>query len=82
MTHTVTLFGRAGCHLCDEAREALERVRLSVDFVLVELDITHDDDLHLRYLERIPVVCVDGHETFDYHVDEVALAARLRKPRD
>jgi hypothetical protein len=46
-------------------------------FALDEVDITGDDDLHRRYLERIPVIALDGEELFDYHVDEAALAARL-----
>ena len=78
MTPVVTLFGRPGCHLCDDAREALERVRARAPFELVERDITLDDALHAAYLERIPVVCLDGEELFDYHVDEPALEARLR----
>jgi len=74
---TVTLYGRPGCHLCDEARAALERVRARAPFALVEVDITTDDALHARYLERIPVIAVDGVEVFDYEVDEDALAQRI-----
>jgi glutaredoxin len=75
---TVLLYGRPGCHLCDDARAVLERLRAEVPFDLVEVDITADDALHARYLERIPVVALDGEELFDYHVDEAALRARLR----
>jgi len=74
----VTLYGRAGCHLCDDARVALERVRARVPFTLDEVDIETDDALHARYLERIPVVALDGEELFDYFVDEARLEARLR----
>ncbi len=74
---TVTLYGRPGCHLCDDARDALQRVRARVPFVLSELDITADDALHRRYLERIPVIALDGEELFDFFVDERALADRL-----
>jgi glutaredoxin len=79
MTAQVTLYSRPGCHLCDDARAAIERVRArgDADFALREIDITSDDALHARYLERIPVVAVDGEELFDYFVDEAALAARL-----
>ena len=73
----VTLYGRPGCHLCDEAREALERVRAEAPFELLEIDIERDDELFKRYLERIPVVSVDGEELFDYEVDEAALRRRL-----
>lgn len=74
---TVTLFGRPGCCLCDEARERLERMRAKRPFELVEVDITSDDALHRRYLVRIPVVALDGKEIYDYEVDEADLAGRL-----
>ena len=77
MSAAVTLYGRPGCHLCDEAREALERVRAEAPFELREIDIEHDDELFKRYLERIPVVCLDGEELFSYEVDEAALRRRL-----
>ena len=73
----VVLYSRPGCHLCDEAREAIARVRATTPFAFEELDITRDDALHARYLERIPVVCLDGEELFEYEVDERTLASRL-----
>jgi hypothetical protein len=45
---------------------------------LQEVDIESDDALLARYLERIPVVALDGDELFDLFVDEQALRARLR----
>jgi glutaredoxin len=74
---TVTLYGRDGCHLCDDARVTLERMRLERPFELREVDIEADPELHARYLERIPVIALDGEELFDYYVDEAQLAARL-----
>ena len=57
----VTLYTRPGCHLCDEAREAILALRGELaPFELREVDIDSDDALHARYLERIPVVEVDG----------------------
>ena len=73
----VTLYGRPGCHLCDEARDVLLRVRKDRPFELLEVDIERDDELFKRYLERIPVVCLDGEELFDFEVDEAALRHRL-----
>ena len=73
----VTLYGRPGCHLCEEAREVLLRIRADAPFTLEEVDIEADDDLLRRYLERIPVVSLNGEELFDYHVDEQALKRRL-----
>ena len=77
MSAAVTLYGRPGCHLCDEARETLLRVRSEAPFELLEIDIERDDELFKRYLERIPVVCLDGEELFEFHVDESALRERL-----
>ena len=44
---------------------------------LREIDIEADDALHARYLERIPVIALDGEELFDYFVDEEALTRRI-----
>jgi len=77
----VVLYGRPGCCLCDEAREVLERVRAELPFELVERDIERDDGLLRRYLERIPVVSLDGVELFDYAVDEAVLRERLARVR-
>jgi glutaredoxin len=74
---TVTLYSRPGCHLCDEAREALRHAQTQASFTVHEIDITADDALHARYLERIPVVALDGEELFDYEVDEAALLRRI-----
>jgi redox-sensing transcriptional repressor len=70
---TVVLYGRDGCCLCDEARVVLERVRTKRPFVLEERDIDQDDALHRAYLERIPVVTVDGTEVFELFVEETEL---------
>jgi len=73
----VVLYGRPGCHLCDEARELLERIRAELSFALVERDIESDDALFKAYLERIPVIVLDGEELFDFFVDEAELRRRL-----
>ena len=80
MTELV-LYGRAGCCLCDEAREVLERVRAEHPFELLERDIEDDERLLRAYLERIPVVTLDGEELFELSVDEAVLRARLAKVR-
>jgi glutaredoxin len=69
----ITLYGRPGCHLCDDARAVLERVGEPFD----EVDIESDDALFKRYLERIPVVAIDGQELYDFFVDEQDLRRRV-----
>jgi glutaredoxin len=72
---SLVLYGKPGCHLCDDARAVLERVGAP----FAEVDITSDDALHAAYLERIPVVTLDGEERFEYFVDEAALRRLLDK---
>jgi hypothetical protein len=73
----VVLYSREGCCLCDDARAILERVRTERPFALEECDIDSDDALLRTYLERIPVVTIDGVEAFELFVDESELARRL-----
>jgi glutaredoxin len=61
----VRLYGRPGCHLCDDARQALEDEGIPH----TEIDIESDDELMLRYLERIPVVTVGDEVAFELLVD-------------
>jgi len=77
VTPVVRLFGRPGCHLCDDARAVLERLRAKQPFALEEVDIERDDALLKAYLERIPVVSLDGQELYDFFVDESDLERRL-----
>lgn len=73
----VTLYGKPGCHLCDEARAVVAAVRAEREFSLEEVDITLDPALYARYGERIPVIAVDGVEVFEFHVEAAALHSAL-----
>ena len=75
----VTLYGRPGCHLCNDALAVLERIRADAPFELRTVNIEDDDALFKAYLERIPVVALDGEEVYDYYVDEEDLRARLAR---
>jgi glutaredoxin len=73
VTPRLVLYGRPGCHLCDDARAVLERIGEP----FAEIDITADDRLHAAYLERIPVIALDGDDLFEFFVDEPALRGLL-----
>jgi glutaredoxin len=75
----VVLYARPGCHLCDDARAMLERARATTPFELHERDIEADDALLRRYLERIPVIEVDGEEAFELLVNEIELSRYLAR---
>jgi glutaredoxin len=74
---TLTLYTRAGCHLCEDAREILARAQARHAFELEERDIEADERLLRAYLERIPVVAIDGVEAFELFVDESELERML-----
>ena len=69
----VTLYGKPGCCLCDEARQVVAGVRENVAFELEEVDVSLDPVLHRRYGERIPVLAVDGQDALELHVEAAAL---------
>jgi glutaredoxin len=73
----VTLYGKPGCHLCDDARAVVERVRGDRPFDLTEVDVSLDPELNRAYGERIPVLEVDGEEVFEFFVDAAELRRRI-----
>jgi hypothetical protein len=73
------LYTKPDCCLCDEALEALERVRAERPFELAAVDISGDPELVRRYGERIPVVHVSGIPTFEHRVDEEELRRLLAR---
>ncbi len=74
----MTLYGKAGCHLCDDARAAVAAAREQVEFELEEVDVSLDPGLAREYGERIPVVAVNGEEVSELGVDVDELTALLR----
>ena len=80
MTPVVTLYGRPGCHLCEEALAVVAQAGRRVDFTLREVDIESDDELFKAMLERIPVVTIDEVEHSELFVELEALVAALSSP--
>jgi hypothetical protein len=76
---TITLIGKPGCHLCDDARAVIEKVAPEFGARVEERDITQDQELYRMYWEQIPVVLVDGAQHDFWRVDEKRLRERLRR---
>ena len=80
-TVSLTLIGKPGCHLCDNAREAIASVVADLGSAAsVELDeksILDDADLHEKYVEEIPVVLINGRVHNIYRVDPARLKNAL-----
>ena len=77
MRARVTLIGKPGCHLCDEARDVVARVTAELGERFEERSILDDPDLQARYWEQIPVTLVDGAHHDFWRVDPVRLRAAL-----
>ncbi len=71
----ITLLGKPGCHLCDDARVVIDRVAVDLGVGWTEVDITTDAGLREKWWDQIPVTLVDGVQHDFWRVDE----ARLRK---
>ncbi|WP_425616039.1 glutaredoxin family protein [Anatilimnocola sp. NA78] len=67
--HQVTIYTRVGCHLCDDAKELVERYGLQPTLI----DIDGDPQLRERYTTCVPVVVIDGKVRFRGRVNEVLL---------
>ena len=75
----VTLYTRAGCHLCDEARVLLDTLAGSLGFSLEAVDIDQDAELRDRYHEAVPVIALGAEEIARAPIRAAALEARLRE---
>jgi Glutaredoxin-like domain (DUF836) len=76
-TPRVTLIGRVGCHLCEQAREIIEHVCDELGEAFTEVDIDSDPALVERYGAEIPVTLVDGRQHDFWRVSEDRLRAAL-----
>lgn len=78
----ITLLGKPGCHLCDDARAVIERVARDLDVRWEERDITQSERDTELYWEQIPVTLVNGVQHDFWRVDEARLRAAVEKLRE
>ena len=58
----VTFYTKAGCHLCEEARDMLEDIAAVTQFELTEIDIRNNPAIFEKYRYRIPVIIINDEE--------------------
>jgi glutaredoxin len=75
----VTLYTRPGCHLCDEAKRAMLAAGCEGQYTLREIDIDSDPALARRYAWDIPVVLIEGVETFRHRLTTSEFKRELRR---
>lgn len=79
--HEVVVYSREGCHLCEVVKETLLKLEGKANFRWKEVDIDADPELRQKYNDEVPVVFIDGHKAFKYHMNKDqflrALAGRI-----
>ena len=75
----VIVYSRPGCHLCDEAKAAIENSGLPDHYTLEEVNIESDDELLKKYKYDIPVITIDGEEAFRHRVDSAEFRMRVMR---
>lgn len=75
----VVVYSRPGCHLCEEAKASIEAVHRQVEFTIEEVNIENDPELLARYQYDIPVIAINGVDTFMHRVNPEEFRERLRK---
>jgi glutaredoxin len=76
----VIIYSRPGCHLCDEAKQAIEGAGCQNEYTLEEINIESDPNLLNRYQYDIPVVTINGVEAFRHRLTAEEFRKRLRRP--
>lgn len=71
----VVFYTKAGCHLCEEARDMLDDIAAQTDYELTEIDIRGNPDIFDRYRYRIPVIIIDDTEVIEGRISYSELSA-------
>ena len=77
--HSVVLYTKSGCCLCDDAKSALAKARAEVEFTLREVDIETDPALYAVHRFDVPVIEIDGRRAFKHRVTARQLLDRLSR---
>jgi glutaredoxin len=79
MKRQVTLYTRAGCCLCDDAKQAIEEARTHAEFDYqeVDIDLDPDPDLQRLYNDDVPVILINGIKAFKHRVSVPEFLKRL-----
>ena len=76
---TIEVMTKKDCSLCEDAKAIIEQVISQVPVALKMTDIESDPELFERYKEKIPVVLINGEESFVYKVHPITLRKKLEK---
>jgi glutaredoxin len=77
----ITVYGRTGCHLCEDAKKLLQSMQEELNFDLEEILIDGDEELEKLYGEKIPVTLIDGKHHDFWRVDPERFKSSLETHR-
>ena len=75
----VIIYSRPGCHLCDDAKAAILSSGCNDQFTLEEVNIESDEELLRKYKYDIPVIAINGIETFIHRVSPNEFRTRIKQ---
>lgn len=78
-TIQIDIYSRPRCHLCDDAKEVIERVRRRYPFSVRIINIEDNPALEKAYGTEIPVIFINGNKAFKYRVDEAELEKKVKR---
>jgi glutaredoxin len=70
----VTFYTKAGCHLCEEARDMLDDIASLATYILTEIDIRSNPATFEIYRYRIPVMIVNDETLIEGRIEFQDLA--------
>jgi glutaredoxin len=75
--HSVVVYSRKGCHLCEVVKESLGKLSRQGAFTWSEIDVDANIELRRQFNDEVPVVFIDGRKAFKYHMDEREFLRKL-----
>ena len=76
----VTFYTKAGCHLCEEARDMLDDIAAQTPYELTEIDIRSNTEIFEEYRYRIPVIIVNNDTLLEGRIEFRDLAKAFQRP--
>ncbi|HEU5369939.1 MAG TPA: glutaredoxin family protein [Ktedonobacterales bacterium] len=80
-TTRVVFYTKAGCHLCDDARDLLEDLAADFPYELTEIDIRTDLNIFETYRYRIPVIIINDQAVVEGRINHTDLLSAFKSQR-
>jgi len=77
MKPRVVLYTKPGCHLCDEMKAQIRVAHCDELYTFEEIDIEQEAELFARYRYEIPLLCINGVETFRHRLSAEEFRAHV-----